>query len=346
MNVATARTLALWFALPLALLAHAGWRALASEEAGTRVLLLGHALGTAHPVHRGMEVFADEVARRSGGRLRVEIHADGKLGSERELLELLQIGSIAITKVSAGQLEAFAPEFGVLGLPFLFEDRDHFWRFAGSEDADALLASAVPRRIRGIAWYDAGARSFYLSPRSGRSVRTPEDLRGLAIRVMPSRSALAMVEALGAKPVPIPFGELYTALDAGTVDGAENNPPSLFASRQYEVAASYSLTEHLVLPDVLVIGTAAWDRLDAEQQAWIEAAAAASTVAQRALWDAEEQRNLEAMAQAGLQIVREVDREAFRRATRAVHEDPAYAGERARALRAAIARHAAAGAAP
>lgn len=341
--MSTARTLALWLALPAALLGYAGWQAMLAGQAETRVLLLGHALGTAHPVHRGMQVFADEVASRSGGRLRVEIHADSKLGNERELLELLQIGSLAITKVSAGQLEAFAPEFGVLGLPYVFDDRAHFWRFAGSPEGQRLLESATPRRIRGIAWYDAGARSFYLSPRSGRTVRTPDDLRGLAIRVMPSRSALAMVEALGAKPVPIPFGELYTALDAGTVDGAENNPPSLFASRQYEVASSYSLTEHLVLPDVLVIGTAAWDRLDAQERTWIAAAAEASSLAQRALWDAEEARNLEAMEAAGLLLVRDVDRAAFRRATAVVHDDPAYGGERHRALRAAIASHASSG---
>lgn len=335
------RTLALWLALPALLLGYAGWRfATAPAQAG-RVLLLGHALNVAHPVHRGMQVFAEELARRSAGRLRVEIHADGKLGNERELLELLQIGSIAITKVSAGQLEAFAPEFGVLGLPFLFDDGAHFWRFAQTAEAAALLHSAQARRIRGLAWYDAGARSFYLAPRSGRTVRSPADLEGLAIRVMPSRSARAMVEALGASAVPIPFGELYTALDAGTVDGAENNPPSLYASRQYEVAANFSLTEHLVLPDVLVIGTPTWEHLDAQEQAWVEQAAQASSLAQRALWREEEAGNLAAMAQQGLHIVRDVDREAFRAATAAVHDDPAYSGPGQRALRAAIRRTAA-----
>jgi tripartite ATP-independent transporter DctP family solute receptor len=340
------RTLLLWFALPLALLLHAGWRAVSGDAATARVLLLGHALSTTHPVHHGMQVFADEVARRSGGRLKVEIHADGKLGNERELLELLQIGSIAVTKVSAGQLEAFAPAFGVLGLPYVFDDGAHFWRFAESPEGRALLASAIPRRIHGLAWYDAGARSFYLSPRSGRTVRSPADLAGLSIRVMPSRAALAMVEALGAKPVPIPFGELYTALDAGTVDGAENNPPSLFASRQYEVAASYSLTEHLILPDVLVIGSATWQRLDADERGWIEAAAAVSSQAQRVLWAAEEARNLVAMATAGLEVVRDVDRAAFRRATAAVHADAANAGAERQALLAAIRRHAGTGGTP
>ncbi len=309
----------LWLLAPIALLIAGLWQ-FATQGAQVTTLRLAHALNAEHPVHRGMLVFAEEVHRLSNGTLRVDIYADGKLGSERELVEQMQLGSIALTKVSAGQLEAFAPAYAMFGLPYLFDNTAHFWRFAETPAAIQLLASSTPQRIVGLTFYDAGARSFYLSAKSGRTVRAAGDLVGLSLRVMPSRTAMAMVEALGAKPVPIPFGELYTALDSGTVDGAENNPPSLFTSRQFEVATSYSLNEHLILPDVLAIGAPTWERLTPQQRSWVREAAATSAVAQRQLWIEEEARNLEAMRAAGLTIIDEVDRDSFRRATAGLRE--------------------------
>jgi tripartite ATP-independent transporter DctP family solute receptor len=326
------RPFQLWFLLPVLLLGYAAWRGAAGANTEVEVIRLAHALNTDHPVHKGMEVFAREVAERSGGRLRIDIYPDGRLGNERELVELLQIGSIGITKVSAGQLEAFAPVFAVFGLPYLFDDTAHFWRFAESAQGRALLDAARAQRIKGLTWYDAGARSFYLRRGSARAVRHPRDLEGLAVRVMPSRTAMAMVEALGAKPVPIPFGELYTALDAGIVDAAENNPPSLFTSRQYEVAQSYSLNTHMILPDVLVIGTSTWERLDAAQRAWLESAAEVSAAAQREIWQREEESSLAAMRRAGLEIVTDIDHAAFRQATRGVYDTEAFQSSEASAL--------------
>ncbi len=325
-----ARTLAAWLAVPLALIAWGVIRGATSPAEQATVLRLGHALNQQHPVHRGMAVFATEVRRLSGGTLRVDLYADAKLGSERELLELVQIGSLAMTKVSAGQLEAFSPEFSLFSLPYLFDDRAHFWRFALSADGEALLDASRPARLQGLTFYDAGARSFYLGKGVARTVRTPDDLRGLSLRVQPSPTAIAMVEALGAKPVPIPFGELYSALDTGTVDGAENNPPSLYTSRQYEVASSYSLNEHTIVPDVLVIGTETWDRLDARQRGWLKQAARASALAQRALWDASEADSMAAMRRAGLRIVDDVDRAAFRARVRPLYARPEFSSARVR----------------
>ena len=300
--------------LPVALLALAGWLRATAPGADATVLRLAHALNTEHPVHGGMVAFADEVARRSDGRLRVEIVADGKLGSERELVEQVQLGSLALTKASAGQLEAFAPDYMVFGLPYLFDDSAHFWRFAATPAAEALLASSERRNLVGLTFYDAGVRSFYLA-RGKPPVRRVEDLAGLSLRVMPSRTAMRMVEAFGAKPVPIPFGELYTAIDSGTVDGAENNAPSLFTSRQFEVAGSYSLNGHLLLPDVLVIGTAAWSRLSADDQQLLREAAQASMAVQRRLWAEEEARSLAAIRAAGVDVIDDVDVAGFRAAT-------------------------------
>jgi tripartite ATP-independent transporter DctP family solute receptor len=312
----TSRAALAFFALPLGLLVLAGWRATQTPGADATVLRLAHALNAEHPVHGGMLAFADEVARRSEGRLRIEIDADGKLGSERELVEQVQLGSLALTKASAGQLEAFAPDYMVFGLPYLFDDVAHFWRFAATPAAETLLASSEPKRLVGLTFYDAGARSFYLA-RGRRPVRRVDDLAGLSLRVMPSQTAMRMVEAFGAKPVPIPFGELYTAIDSGTVDGAENNAPSLFTSRQFEVAGSYSLNGHLILPDVLVIGTDAWSRLSAADQQVLREAARHSMHVQRRLWDEDEARSLAGIRAAGVEIIEDVDREGFRTATAA-----------------------------
>jgi tripartite ATP-independent transporter DctP family solute receptor len=270
-----------WLAIPLLLIGYGLLGRALSPGNDAIVLRLAHVLNQQHPVHAGMLEFANEVERLSAGQIDVELYADGSLGSERELIELVQIGSVAATKVSAGQLESFAPSFRVFSLPYLFADEAHFWRFAESPAGVALLAAARPARLEGLTYFDAGSRSFYLGKGLDRPIRHPDDLRGLALRVMPSPSAMAMVETLGAKPVPIPFGELYSALDTGTVDGAENNPPSLHTSRQYEVASSYSLNRHATLPDVLVIGTRTWERLNDEQRGWLRAAAQRAMQVQR-----------------------------------------------------------------
>jgi tripartite ATP-independent transporter DctP family solute receptor len=331
-----ARVFVAWVALPLALVGWGLWRGATSPVEQAKVLRLGHVLNEQHPVHLGMEVFAEEVSKRSQGALRIDIYADGKLGSERELLELVQIGSLAATKVSAGQLEAFSPSFGVFSLPYLFDDHAHFWRFALSADGDRLLDASRGARLQGLTFYDAGSRSFYFGRNVRQTLDHPDDLRGLAVRVMPSRTAIAMVEALGAKPVPIPFGELYSALDTGTVDGAENNPPSLYTSRQYEVASSYSLNEHAILPDVLVIGTKSWERLSVQERDWIKQAARASAVKQRQLWAKSERESLAAMRKAGLDIRTEIDRAPFREKVQPVYALPEYTTPRMLALIGAV----------
>jgi TRAP-type C4-dicarboxylate transport system substrate-binding protein len=286
--------LALAFAAPLALVVWGLVKGTRSPEESGRVLRLGHSLNRDHPVHKGMEFMAEDVDRRSGGRLRVEIYADGQLGPERDLIELLQIGSLAITKVSTAPLENFSP-------------------------------ASIPYRLKGLCYFDAGARSFYISRKRNRVVRRPEDLDGLSIRVQRSRTAVRLVELLGAKPVPIPFGELYTALDTGTVDGAENNPPSLYTTRQYEVTAAYTLNEHTIVPDILIMSVDAWERLSPEEQAWLQASADAASVHQRKLWAEAETEMLAIIEGAGVEIVRDVDREAFRARTLPMYDDPEFA---------------------
>jgi len=320
------------YAAPLALVAWGLWLGASSPEARGRVLRLSHSLNRDHPVHKGMEFMADDLARRSGGELRIEIYADGQLGPERDLIELIQIGSLAMTKVSTAPLENFSPLIKVFSLPYLFRDREHFWQMANGPIGRELLDASIPYRLKGLTYFDAGARSFYINKKRNRVVRHPDDLDGLSIRVQRSRTAVRLVELLGAKPIPIPFGELYTALDTGTVDGAENNPPSLYTTRQYEVTAAYTLNEHTIVPDILIIGVDTWNRLSPQEQSWLQASADAASVHQRKLWAEAETEMLAIIEDSGVEVVRDVDREAFRARTLPMYDDDEFSPPEVRDL--------------
>jgi tripartite ATP-independent transporter DctP family solute receptor len=272
-----------------------------APEAGERVLRLGHGLDPTHPVHQAMQEMARLVAEHSQGALRIEIYPSEQLGSERECLELLQIGSLAMTKVSAAVMENFAPGYRVLGLPYLFRNEAHRFAVLDGAVGRSLLLESERYRLRGLAFYDAGSRSFYTRE---RPIRRPEDLRGLKIRTQESPSAIEMVRLLGAAATPIAWGELYTALQQGVVDGAENNAPSFYLSGHYEVARYYTLDEHTGVPDVLLIGSRAWSRLDAQERRWLEASARESVAIQRRLWRQASAEALRAVAADGVEIIR------------------------------------------
>jgi len=295
------RALAAALAL-LSLLALAG----CGEEEGT-TLRLAHSNSPSHPVHLGMLAMGERLAALSEGELRLKVYPSEQLGSERQAIELVQIGSLDLAKTSSAVMEAFAPEFAVFGLPYVFEDGAHERAVLEGPVGAGILASGADRRLLGLAYLDAGARSFYTV---GAPVRTPEDLRGLKIRTQSSPSAIRLVEALGATPTPLAFGELYTALQQGVVDGAENNPPSYHLTRHYEVAPHYTLNEHTAVPDILVIGSETWSRLDEQERGWVRDAARHGAEVQRALWARAEQEALEAVTAGGAEIIRP-DRAAF-----------------------------------
>jgi tripartite ATP-independent transporter DctP family solute receptor len=267
----------------------------------TKTIRLGHGLDVSHSVHKAMVKMGEDLARLSDGKLKLEIYPSQQLGTERQCLELLQIGSLDMTKVSVGVLENFAPKMKVLGLPFLFRDREHSFTVLDGPIGQQLLNEGEQYWLKGLGYYDAGSRSFYTKD---KPVNTPEDLTGQKIRVMESVTAMDMVRGLGGSPTPISWGELYTALQQGVVDGAENNPPSFYLSRHYEVAKYYTLDEHTVLPDVLLAGTYLWDKLTPEEQGWLKQAVETSVVYQRKLWLEAENEALEAVQKAGVQIIR------------------------------------------
>lgn len=267
----------------------------------TKVLFLAHSLPTSHPVHLGMVDFQKYVAENSQGRLKVKIFPDGQLGSERELLELLQIGSVAMTKVSAAIMASFAPEYEVLGVPYLFRDKAHIFNVLEGDIGQRLLNSSRSYWLQGLCFYDAGSRSFYTTK---KQVKSPEDLKGMKIRVMNHQMSVDMVNAMGGSATPMAYGELYTALQQGVVDGAENNPPSFVSSNHFEVAKYYTLDEHTSIPDVLVMGTKFWDKLTDEEQTWVKDAAMRSVTTQKQYWQASVEECMQKLDAAGVEVVK------------------------------------------
>lgn len=270
------------------------------EGVGRKTLKLAHGLDVTHPVHAAMVYMADLVEEKSAGELRIQVYPSQQLGTERQCLELLQIGSIAMTKVSAAVMESFSPETKVLSVPYVFRSKAHHYKVLDGAIGQELLLGGEKFWLRGLCYYDAGSRSFYTKD---RPVNSPDDLEGLKIRVQESQTAISLVNTLGGAATPISWGELYTALQQGVVDGAENNPPSFYTSRHYEVCKYYSLNEHTAVPDILVMSTIVWNRLSAQEQQWIQEAATESVEYQRELWAKAEQKALDEVQKAGVEII-------------------------------------------
>jgi tripartite ATP-independent transporter DctP family solute receptor len=277
--------------------------ALAAPGHGPRAavtLKLGHGLDIAHPVHKAMVFMAEKVREESAGRMRVEIFPNEQLGNEKECIEALQLGYLAMTKTSSAPMEGFVPQMRVFGIPYLFRDAAHFWRVCSGPIGKKLLLAGESKRLRGLCYYDAGARSFY----ADKAIHQPADLAGMKIRVQNSIMSMKMVEAMGGSPTPIPWGELYTSLDQGVVDGAENNTPSFRTSRHYEVCQYYSLDEHTRLPDILIISTRVWSHLTPEQQSILQEAVDESVEYQRRIWAEAEEKDLQVVQEGGATVVR------------------------------------------
>lgn len=263
-------------------------------------LKLSHNHPRDHAVHKAMDHMAQDVAKLTGDEVRIRIYPDAQLGTQRESMELMQNGALDMVKSNAAELEAFSPAYSVFNLPYLFRDKEHYYNVTGGDVGREILNSSAGSGFIGVTYYDAGARSFY----TNKPITTPEDLKGLKVRVQPSPSAIAMVKALGGNPTPLDYGELYTALQQGVVDAAENNIPSFSLSRHSEVAKYFSLDEHAMIPDVLVISANSYNKLTPEQQTVLMKAAADSSEYMKKLWaesEAKERAKAEKMGVAFVQ---------------------------------------------
>jgi len=256
------------------------------------VLKLGHSLDTGHPVHKAMEFMKMRLEKISNGQMTMEIYPSSVLGGETDCIKFLQYGVLAMTKTSAAAMENFIPEMSVFGLPYIFRDDEHAWKVFNGPIGKELLQSGESKFLKGLCYYDAGTRNFYTK---SKPIRTPDDLKGLKIRVMKSQTAMDMVSAMGGSPTPIDWGELYSALAQGVVAGAENNPPSFTSNKHYEPCKHFTLDAHTRVPDILLISTKVWNKLSSQQQKWLQQAADESSLFERKLW---KEKTIEALEKA------------------------------------------------
>lgn len=276
-----------------------------------KVLTLGHAMSLESAAHQGMVIMAEKVKAKSNGDLTIKIFPNGQLGSERDQAEQVGYGAISMAKINGGLAESFEPTFKVNALPFLFRDVPHMRKFMSSSVAQEMLVSSKGKGFIGLTFYDSGTRSFYAK----KAINSPSDLAGMKVRVPGSPTMIEMVNLLGGKATPVPFNEVYTALQQGVIDGAENNIPSLVEMKHSEVAKFYSMDQHLMTPDVIIISESSWNGLSATEQKILKEAAAESLAEQIKIWDASSKMNKAKGMKEGVTFV-EVDKAPFRAAVK------------------------------
>ncbi len=270
-----------------------------------------------YPTTKGLYFIAKYLEEKSGGRIKMQVYHSAQLGSEKETIEQTQFGAIDLDRVNINPIAQISKTMKVLAMPFLIENEEHLHKVIDSEIGEKLLKDLEKYGLIGLGYYDAGARSFY---NTKRPIRKPEDLKGLKIRVQKSQIMIDMVKALGASPTPMAFEEVYTALQTGVIDGAENNWPSYYYTRHYEVAKYYSLDRHCFSPEVLIFSKKTWDRLSPADRKLIKEAVKASIDYQRKLWKEYEERAKNKLLKAGVKVNEIDDISAFQRAVEPIYE--------------------------
>ena len=227
------------------------------------ILTLAHGLSEVHTVHIAMLEFAQEVEERTNGRIKVQIFPNGQLGSENENMEQLMAGVISMTKVSAPGLATYNESYHTFGLPYIFDDTEDFYHIMDSQQMEDFFLSSEDDGFVTLTYYTSGARSFYTKD---RAVRVPEDLKGLKIRVQDMKSQTDMLKALGGIPVAMSYGDVYTSLQTGIIDGTENNETALTTGKHGEICKVYSTDQHAMIPDVMVMSAKVWKNISPEDQ--------------------------------------------------------------------------------
>jgi len=261
-----------------------------------------------YPTVLAVKSMAKQLSEQTDGRISLKMYSGAQLGTEKATLEITIFGGIDINRTSLAPMNSIAPQTGVLSLPFLFRSTEHMRKVVDGPIGDEILATLEPHGLIGLAFYDSGARSMY---NTRHPIHSPADMEGMKIRVMNSDIFVDMIAALGANATPMSFGQVYESLALGTIDGAENNWPSFDSSRHFEVAKFFSVTQHVMVPEVLVMSRYRWERLSAEDQQLIRKAAKDSVKTMRRLWDARVAASHEAMIAAGVNIVDDIDKQSF-----------------------------------
>ena len=269
-----------------------------------------------YPTVEAVKHFGELIKERTDGRYEVEVFHSAQLGQEADTIEQTQFGVIDLNRISIGAFGTQVPEATVTQLPYIFRSADHFHNVLDGPIGEEILAAFDAVDVVALAFYDGGARSFY---NSEKPITSPEDMAGLKFRVMQSDVFVDMVGALGANATPMPYGEVYSAIETGVIDGAENNYPSFDTAGHAEVAKYFSLDEHLMVPEVLVMSKVVWDGLTPEDQAIFRQAAKDSVAHQRELWAAQEAESRAKVEALGVEF-NEVDKQPFIDAMEPVYE--------------------------
>ena len=271
-----------------------------------------------YPTVQAVEDMGKKLEQATGGRLSVQMYASMQLGGEKEAIEQAQVGAIQLARVSVGALGPVVDDLNVFNLPFLFRDTAHMEKVIDGPIGQALLDRVTDNpqtHLVGLCWMDAGARSLYDSK---RPIKNIEDLKGLKVRVMGNPMFVDMMNALGGNGVPMGYDQVFSALQTGVVDGAENNPPSFVFDNHYQVAKYYTLTEHLIVPEILVFSRRTWDQLSADDQALLRKLGREAQLEERGLWQKKEQDAFAKMSEAGIQVTKIADKKPFQDAVKPV----------------------------
>ena len=280
-----------------------------------------------YPTVAAVESLGRKLQQASDGRLSVQMYASMQLGGEKEAIEQAQVGAIQFARVSVGALGPVIDDLNVFNLPFLFRNTAHMQKVIDGAIGQELLDKVTNNpqtRLVGLCWMDAGARSMYDTKHAIKSI---DDLKGLKVRVMGNPMFVDMMNALGGNGVAMGYDQVFSALQTGVVDGAENNPPSFVFDNHYQVAKYYALTEHLIVPEILVFSRKTWDTLSAEDRELLKKFGREAQAEERVLWNQYEKQALEKAKAAGIQIIEIADKKPFQDAVKPVWDKygPKYA---------------------
>ncbi|MBD8891126.1 TRAP transporter substrate-binding protein [Roseibium litorale] len=270
-----------------------------------------------YPTVEAVKQMGKLLEERTGGRLCVEVFHSAQLGQEKDTIEQTKFGVIDLNRVSMGPFNNLIEETKVVSLPYIFKNTEHMHKVMDGPVGDEILKAFEPHGYVGLAFYDGGSRSFYNKVKPIKSI---DDLKGMKVRVMQSDIFVDMMTALGANATPMPYGEVYSAIQTGVIDGAENNWPSFESSGHYEVAGYYTLDEHLIVPEIFVMSKVSWDQLSPEDQAAVRQAAKDSVPVMRDLWAAREKASEEKVRAAGVEVITDIDKAPFMAAMDSVYE--------------------------
>jgi tripartite ATP-independent transporter DctP family solute receptor len=279
-----------------------------------------------YPTVQALHFMGRMIAERSGGRDQIRVFHSRQLGEEKETIEQTRAGAIDLNRTNVALIGNFVPAMNVLAMPFLFRSIEHLQKVLDGPIGNEILNSFDPYGFVGLAFYDSGARSIYNSVRPIRSIA---DMKGLRLRVQQSELMSNMIRALGAEPVELPYGQVITGLATKLIDGAENNWPSFVTTDHYKFAGYYTLTEHTMSPEVLVMSRKAWESLSADDKKLFREAALQSNLFMREKWKDLEQQSRRQAETAGVTIVTDFDRKPFETAMSGIYakaqRDPAAA---------------------